>query len=175
MSHDALVKHARSRHLSKKLNQCPKCEKVFKYPNGLERHIDTHNDEKAYQCSECTEDFYTLDKIGKHKKIHATYFTCHWCPETSFPGSAALKAHKLLHNNETKRRHMCKECSKTFESPGDLRRHSKAHSTERPFTCTHCKSPTNGMTNLTNTSKHTIWKGPGAANNVQKLLKRQET
>ena len=139
MSHAALVKHTRSRHLSKKLNQCPKCEKVFKYPNGLERHIDTHNDEKAYQCSECTEDFYTLDKLGKHKKIHATYFTCHWCPETSFPGSAALKAHKLLHNNETKRRHMCKECSKTFESPGDLRRHSKAHSTERPFTCTHCK------------------------------------
>ena len=139
MSHDALVKHAESRHLSKKLNQCPKREKVFKYQNGLERHIDTHNNEKAYQCSECTEDFYTLDKLGKHKNKHAPYFTCRWCPETSFPSSAALKAHKLLHNIETKRRHRCRECSKTFESPGDLRRHSNAHRTERPFTCTHCK------------------------------------
>ena len=45
------VKRKRAQH------ECDVCEKVFRYPSFLDRHMRTHRNEKPYECDVCEKRF----------------------------------------------------------------------------------------------------------------------
>ena len=140
MNSKALYAHIENRHFDKKENRCPLCKRVFTRPDRLKRHIDVHSGEQSYQCWKCSESFNTVNKLRHHKVKHGGPVKCHWCL-APFCDSSALKAHKIEYhkNSDTKRRHICQQCSSAFLSSTDLKRHlSQTHSTERPYTCIQC-------------------------------------
>ncbi|KAM3823275.1 flt3-interacting zinc finger protein 1 isoform 1-T3 [Vipera latastei] len=82
----------------KKLYKCSECEKFFRSPRDLDRHVLVHTGEKPYQCTEC-------GKFFRHE--------CY------------LKRHRLLHSGE--RPFKCTVCHKGFITLSNLSRHLKLH------------------------------------------------
>ncbi|XP_006266579.1 flt3-interacting zinc finger protein 1 isoform X2 [Alligator mississippiensis] len=82
----------------KKLYKCTECEKFFRSPRDLDRHVLVHTGEKPYQCAEC-------GKFFRHE--------CY------------LKRHRLLHSGE--RPFQCSVCHKGFITFSNLSRHLKLH------------------------------------------------
>ncbi|XP_020654580.3 flt3-interacting zinc finger protein 1 [Pogona vitticeps] len=82
----------------KKLYKCSECEKYFRSPRDLDRHVLVHTGEKPYQCTEC-------GKFFRHE--------CY------------LKRHRLLHSGE--RPFKCTVCHKGFITLSNLSRHLKLH------------------------------------------------
>ncbi|KAM7134428.1 flt3-interacting zinc finger protein 1 isoform 1-T1 [Macrochelys suwanniensis] len=82
----------------KKLYKCSECEKFFRSPRDLDRHVLVHTGEKPYQCTEC-------GKFFRHE--------CY------------LKRHRLLHSGE--RPFKCSVCHKGFITFSNLSRHLKLH------------------------------------------------
>lgn len=82
----------------KKLYKCSECEKYFRSPRDLDRHVLVHTGEKPYQCTEC-------GKFFRHE--------CY------------LKRHRLLHSGE--RPFKCTICHKGFITLSNLSRHLKLH------------------------------------------------
>ncbi|XP_008115368.1 flt3-interacting zinc finger protein 1 [Anolis carolinensis] len=82
----------------KKLYKCSECEKYFRSPRDLDRHVLVHTGEKPYQCTEC-------GKFFRHE--------CY------------LKRHRLLHSGD--RPFKCSVCHKGFITLSNLSRHVKLH------------------------------------------------
>ncbi|KFO36477.1 Flt3-interacting zinc finger protein 1 [Fukomys damarensis] len=83
---------------SKKIFGCSECEKLFRSPRDLERHVLVHTGEKPFPCLEC-------GKFFRHE--------CY------------LKRHRLLHGPE--RPFPCHVCGKGFITLSNLSRHLKLH------------------------------------------------
>ncbi|XP_044539298.1 flt3-interacting zinc finger protein 1 isoform X3 [Gracilinanus agilis] len=82
----------------KKVFSCSECEKLFRSPRDLERHVLVHTGEKPFPCLEC-------GKFFRHE--------CY------------LKRHRLLHGPE--RPFPCHVCGKGFITLSNLSRHLKLH------------------------------------------------
>lgn len=82
----------------KKIFGCSECEKLFRSPRDLERHVLVHTGEKPFPCLEC-------GKFFRHE--------CY------------LKRHRLLHGSE--RPFPCHICGKGFITLSNLSRHLKLH------------------------------------------------
>ena len=82
------VKRKRAQH------ECDVCEKMFRYPSGLARHMRIHTNEKPYECDVCEKRFRTSDTLQKHMRIHTNEkpYECDVC-EMKFRRSDTLKVH----------------------------------------------------------------------------------
>ena len=58
------VKRKRAQH------ECDVCEKVFRYPSFLDRHMRTHRNEKPYECDVCEMKFRHSNALKIHMRIH---------------------------------------------------------------------------------------------------------
>ena len=54
----------------KRGHECDVCEKVFRYPSGLARHMRTHTNEKPYKCDVCEKSFTQARSLKGHMRIH---------------------------------------------------------------------------------------------------------
>ena len=80
----------------KRGHECDVCEKVFRYPSEVTRHMRTHTNEKPYECDVC---------------------------EKRFSQSGSLQTHMRIHTNE--RPYECDVCDKAFRDSGTLKRHKR--------------------------------------------------
>ena len=78
----------------KRGHECDFCEKVFKYPSYLARHMRTHTKDKPYECDVCEKRFSRSDYLKVHMRIHTNEkpYECHLC-EKRYRTSGALKVH----------------------------------------------------------------------------------
>uniref|UniRef100_UPI00358F8E70 zinc finger protein 236 isoform X2 n=1 Tax=Myxine glutinosa TaxID=7769 RepID=UPI00358F8E70 len=88
---------------------CPYCNKEFKKPSDLVRHIRIHTHEKPYKCTMCFRTFAVKSTLTAHVKTHT-----------------GLKEFK------------CSMCEKLFSTQGSLRVHLRLHTGAKPFDCPHC-------------------------------------
>ena len=87
-------------------HQCKVCDKYFRSPSDLKRHILMHAGEKVHKCKVCDKYFTESGSLTKHMRIHS--------------GEKPFK---------------CKVCDKCFTDSGSLIKHMRIHSGEKPFKC----------------------------------------
>ena len=82
------VKRKRAQH------ECDVCEKMFRYPSGLARHMRIHTNEKPYECDVCEKRCTTAGNLQSHMRIHANEkpYECDVC-EKRFTTSSDLQRH----------------------------------------------------------------------------------
>ena len=105
-------------------HECDVCEKVFRYPSGLARHMRTHTNEKPYECDVCWKCFSQSGDLKVHMRIHTKErpFECDVC-EKRFTQSGSLKTHMRIHTNE--KPYECDVCEKRFTQAGALQKHKR--------------------------------------------------
>ena len=82
------VKRKRAQH------ECDVCEKMFRYPSGLARHMRIHTNEKPYECDVCEKRCTTAGNLQSHMRIHANEkpYECDVC-EKRVTTSSDLQRH----------------------------------------------------------------------------------
>ena len=78
----------------KRGHECDVCEKMFRYPSGLARHMRIHTNEKPYECDVCEKRCTTAGGLQSHMRIHTNEkpYKCDVC-EKRFTTSGSLKTH----------------------------------------------------------------------------------
>jgi uncharacterized Zn-finger protein len=67
----------------KRGHECDVCEKVFRAPSYLTRHMRTHTKEKPYECDVCDKRFRQSQHLKSHVRIHTNErpYECDVCEE----------------------------------------------------------------------------------------------
>lgn len=106
---------------------CELCDKTFRRKTYLQKHMNSHSNDRPYPCQYCGKVFRSLTNRAKHVLNHAVgsnMFACEVCGN-GFPNRASLEKHSRVHNSEV---FACSNCSSTFYSAPGLARHStKCH------------------------------------------------
>ena len=141
--------------------ECPKCHKTFMTEKSLNFHIENfHPDvdldqveldkskgvnsyeqeykKDGWKCEECHRFFDSKQIYEYHMTRHANTFKCKECPE-KFKTKQGLEMHMQEQQKKAVELHMCKVCSKEFDSAAMLRFHeTTAHENQHDFECTKC-------------------------------------
>ena len=121
---------------------CDLCNKVLGSSDALTQHKSTHRAAKNFKCSKCDELFRWRAEYRRHAEtVHGQKITdmttCNICNKQIV--SKRLNEHiKSVHGNE--RPFHCKQCTKRFAKPSELRNHLRTHTGERPFECDICNA-----------------------------------
>ncbi|XP_038145267.1 zinc finger protein 236-like isoform X3 [Cyprinodon tularosa] len=112
-------------------NSCHHCEKAFKKPSQLIRHIRIHTGERPYKCTHCNKAFNQKVVLQTHMVKHTGEkpHLCMFCP-ASFSQKGNLHSHVQRVHSETKGVPVfpCMDCSCSFRKLGSLNAHiSKMH------------------------------------------------
>jgi len=86
-----------------------------------------HSGSKAFTCRHCSAEFPRSDKLRAHLlKSHGdgTWFSCPVC-QLKFSRRDNLRVHVRRH--ESARPFVCAECSKSFHTAPELRKHQPVH------------------------------------------------
>ena len=173
-----LKQHVRFVHKKKKKFSCTYCHNRFLTNQDLTRHLATHSGVKNYKCTYCDyagvrQQHLTLHINARH--TNKTYicrykgcgvyktsqeelyehirsdhpvlrYLCDTCP-MSYSLSQYLKRHKVSHNKDS-RAYECKYCEKRFGTSGNLAKHYRTHTGDKPYKCEVCEKKFNHISNL---------------------------
>ncbi|XP_071957635.1 zinc finger protein 236-like [Antedon mediterranea] len=105
---------------------CNYCQKSFKKPSDLQRHIRIHTREKPYKCTVCERAFTVKSTLTAHMRTHTGVkeYKCHVCNKC-FTTHGSMKVHLRLHTGA--KPFGCPYCDKKFRTSGHRKTHISSH------------------------------------------------
>ncbi|CAG7835800.1 unnamed protein product [Allacma fusca] len=121
-------------------NTCNICEKNFKTPYILNRHMNSHSNisSAVFICEICGAKYRALKRLKVHQMRHDNKepFSCDQCGRV-FSEPRTLQHHRdSVHENKFK--YHCEICGIGCQQIYMLNRHMMCHSSEKKFTCEVC-------------------------------------
>jgi len=122
--------------------KCNECDSIFSSPGHLLRHkVLIHGGEMPkgpFLCEMCPREFSQIAYLNQHRKVHSDDrpFICDACTQ-GFKSIGGLIDHKKR-RHAVEKTYMCDQCSISFSTGSDLKKHSRTHTGERPFKCELC-------------------------------------
>ena len=114
-----LKKHTKNVHKEKPKGnnnpkKCHECGKTFPRKDSLDRHVKIHQKENSQEsCKDCDANFSTSDDLERHVK------TVHEKVKSNVGFGTFVRREKV----KVTKQFLCNECSKTFNSFANLKRH----------------------------------------------------
>ncbi|NXU59778.1 ZNF74 protein, partial [Turnix velox] len=65
-----LIIHQRSHAKEGPYDKCPYCKKFLSCPSNLQRHLQTHSQERPFCCGSCQKCFTRRTHLTRHQLIH---------------------------------------------------------------------------------------------------------
>ena len=127
--------------------ECSQCNLRFKTQRYLYQHVKRRHEPKnelqlkSRKCDVCHKILSSAFDLKAHSRIHKKEkpFNCAACDST-FRFRSSLSTHfKAVHGTVDDRKHGCEFCDRRFVSVGDLRKHERNHTKEKPFQCRTCE------------------------------------
>ncbi|GIZ02115.1 hypothetical protein CEXT_484391 [Caerostris extrusa] len=103
--------------MSAKRHQCPYCEYTAFRSDYMKKHIRIHTGERPFKCPKCDKTFSRRENMNTHVTIHACIIT-----------------------TESTKYHQCSACGYVTSRSGDMTKHLKFITSERPFQCSICSA-----------------------------------
>ncbi|NXU03290.1 PRDM5 protein, partial [Buphagus erythrorhynchus] len=107
--------------------QCEECKALFRTPFSLQRHLLIHNSERTFKCDHCDATFKRKDTLNVHIQVVHDGHKKYKCDlcDKAFVTPSVLKSHKKTHTGEKEK--ICPYCGQKFASNGTLRVHIRSH------------------------------------------------
>lgn len=74
-------------------HECPTCKEVFTRADNLNRHEQTHVNDRQHKCSKCDKKFQRHEKQVHERRAAQREFKCNTCGER-FRNLAPFRAHQ---------------------------------------------------------------------------------
>ncbi|GAB1604301.1 MDS1 and EVI1 complex locus protein EVI1-A-like [Argonauta hians] len=106
---------------------CAICNKSYRTPSKLQRHVRVHSGERPYICNLCGRRFTRSDHLKQHMKVHSPNRQKNMCRlcNARFTSCHLLVSH--LRTHEIYQVHLCRFCGEGFTAADELERHKKLH------------------------------------------------
>ncbi|KAK7819463.1 hypothetical protein U0070_015997, partial [Myodes glareolus] len=107
--------------------QCDECKALFRTPFSLQRHLLIHNSERTFKCHHCDATFKRKDTLNVHVQVVHERHKKYRCElcNKAFVTPSVLRSHKKTHTGEKEK--VCPYCGQKFASSGTLRVHIRSH------------------------------------------------
>ncbi len=113
---------------------CPQCQRTFRYPNEVKKHLEIAHEGLKVACPYCGKAFSTKCNLQKHVAgLHeGKSYPCTECSKVYTDPSNLRKHIRTAHS---KVRVACSLCDKTFSQASHMRQHLRSAHEEVRFTC----------------------------------------